>query len=145
MFGVCYTFELLVRHFEVATVAMRDSRKFGVMPIYTTALGQKHALLGSFGDRLFAFEHRNWEAIDLDEARLTQLGGGFLAQESRDGFSKGRAILGLDLGSNIETYLEVNGQTVNECYDVFPAAGRILLQTEGFEIFFRKFELHPLK
>jgi hypothetical protein len=39
----------------------------------------------------------------------------------------------------------VNGTTVNECFDVFPAAGKILLQSEGFEIFFRKFELHPLK
>jgi 3-keto-disaccharide hydrolase len=39
----------------------------------------------------------------------------------------------------------VNGTTVNECYDVFPAAGRILLESEGFEILFRKFELHPLK
>lgn len=39
----------------------------------------------------------------------------------------------------------VNGETVNECRDVFPAGGRILLQTEGFEVFVRKFELHPLK
>jgi hypothetical protein len=39
----------------------------------------------------------------------------------------------------------VNGQTINECYDVFPAAGRILLQSEGFEIWFRKFEVRPLK
>jgi hypothetical protein len=39
----------------------------------------------------------------------------------------------------------VNGTTVNECYDVFPSAGKILLQSEGFEIFFRKFELQPLK
>jgi hypothetical protein len=38
----------------------------------------------------------------------------------------------------------VNGTTVNECYDVFPAAGKILLQSEGFELFVRKFELHPL-
>jgi len=38
----------------------------------------------------------------------------------------------------------VNGQKVNECRDAYPAAGRILLQTEGFEIYFRKFELHPL-
>lgn len=38
----------------------------------------------------------------------------------------------------------VNGKTVNECYDVFPAAGKILLQSEGFEILFRTFELHPL-
>jgi hypothetical protein len=38
----------------------------------------------------------------------------------------------------------VNGSVVNECYDVFPSAGQILLEVEGFEIFFRKFELHPL-
>ena len=41
--------------------------------------------------------------------------------------------------------IKVNGTTVNECYDVFPAAGKILLQSEGFEIFFRNVELHPLK
>ena len=39
----------------------------------------------------------------------------------------------------------VNGITVNECYHVFPAAGKILLQSEGFELFVRKFELRPLQ
>jgi hypothetical protein len=39
----------------------------------------------------------------------------------------------------------VNGETVNEAYDLFPAKGRILLQNEGFEIHFRKFELRALK
>jgi hypothetical protein len=38
----------------------------------------------------------------------------------------------------------VNGITVNECFEVFPPSGKILLESEGFEIFFRKFELHPL-
>ena len=38
----------------------------------------------------------------------------------------------------------VNGQTVNECYNVSPSSGKILLQSEGFEIWFRKFELKPL-
>ncbi len=38
----------------------------------------------------------------------------------------------------------VNGTQVNEAYDVFPAAGKILLQSEGFEIYFRKFEMRPL-
>ena len=38
----------------------------------------------------------------------------------------------------------VNGVTVNECFDVFPSAGKILLESEGFEILFRKWELHPL-
>jgi hypothetical protein len=38
----------------------------------------------------------------------------------------------------------VNGTPVNECYDVYPPAGKILLQCEGFELFVRTFELHPL-
>jgi hypothetical protein len=41
--------------------------------------------------------------------------------------------------------IKVNGHTVNECRDVHPAAGRICLQTEGFEILFRKFEIGPVK
>jgi hypothetical protein len=41
--------------------------------------------------------------------------------------------------------VKVNGATVNHCYDAFPAAGKILLQCEGFELYVRKFEVQPLK
>ncbi|MEK7684096.1 MAG: DUF1080 domain-containing protein [Verrucomicrobiota bacterium] len=40
--------------------------------------------------------------------------------------------------------LRVNGTVVNEAVNVFPRAGKILLQCEGSEIFFRTLELHPL-
>ena len=40
--------------------------------------------------------------------------------------------------------VKINGVTVNEGFDVSPAAGQILLQNEGNEIYFRNFELHPL-
>jgi hypothetical protein len=33
---------------------------------------------------------------------------------------------------------------VNEAFNVFPRADKILLQCEGSEIFFRTLELHPL-
>jgi GMP synthase-like glutamine amidotransferase len=102
LFGVCYTFELLVRHFDVAEVSTRDSRKFGVMPIYTTGYGQKHSLLAPFRDRLFAFEHRNWEAVEMKGKNVEALGGGLLALESRDGHSKGRGLLGFDFGRGVE-------------------------------------------
>ncbi|HLY75890.1 MAG TPA: DUF1080 domain-containing protein [Planctomycetota bacterium] len=39
----------------------------------------------------------------------------------------------------------VNGIQVNEATEVSPSSGRILLQLEGFEIYFRKFELHPIR
>jgi GMP synthase-like glutamine amidotransferase len=102
LFAICYSFEMVVRHFQIAAIAPRAERKFGVMPIYTTPEGQKHPLLAAFGDRLFAFEHRNWEAIEPDEARLRSLGGRVLARESRDGVSKGRALLALDVAPGIE-------------------------------------------
>ncbi|WZP00811.1 DUF1080 domain-containing protein [Isosphaeraceae bacterium EP7] len=46
-------------------------------------------------------------------------------------------------GGRIE--VRVNGVVVNRAYDVSPSAGKILLQTEGFELFVRKFEVQPLK
>lgn len=39
----------------------------------------------------------------------------------------------------------VNGRQVNEAYDVYPAAGKILLQCEGSEVLYRKVELRPLE
>jgi GMP synthase-like glutamine amidotransferase len=102
MFAICYSFELVVHHYKLAEIVPRAERKFGVMPIYTTNAGQQHPLLAPFGDRLFAFEHRNWEAVELDEKRLTTLGGRLLARESRDGVSKGRAILGLSVAPGLE-------------------------------------------
>lgn len=38
----------------------------------------------------------------------------------------------------------LNGVLVNEAFHVKPKAGRLQIQSEGAEIFFRRFELHPL-
>jgi hypothetical protein len=45
-------------------------------------------------------------------------------------------------GGHIETF--VNGTKVNEAFDVLPRAGRIQLQSELAEIFYRRWELWPL-
>ncbi len=104
MFAICYSYELVTMHLNIAEVIPRDGRKFGVMPVYTTAAGRRHPLLAPFGDRLFAFEHRNWEVINLDEKRLAALNGSILARESREGQDdKGFAVLAFNVGEAIET------------------------------------------
>ena len=40
--------------------------------------------------------------------------------------------------------IKINGQTVNQCYDVYPTAGKILLENEKNEIYFRNLEIRPL-
>ena len=44
---------------------------------------------------------------------------------------------------HIQNY--VNGVLANEGFDAFPAAGKIMIQAEGAELFVRKWELQPLK
>jgi len=46
-------------------------------------------------------------------------------------------------GDDVKHY--VNGKLANEGKDPFPAAGKILIQSEGAEVFFRKIKLYPLK
>lgn len=41
--------------------------------------------------------------------------------------------------------IKINGVTVNECYDVTPQSGKILLENEGNEVFFRNIKLRGLK
>ncbi|MCA9268522.1 MAG: DUF1080 domain-containing protein, partial [Planctomycetales bacterium] len=40
--------------------------------------------------------------------------------------------------------IKINGTTVNECVAASPAAGKIALQGEGYEVFFRNVEIRPL-
>lgn len=46
-------------------------------------------------------------------------------------------------GNDIKQY--VNGKLANEGTDPFPAEGKILVQSEGAEVFFRDIKLYPLK
>lgn len=104
MFSICYSYELVTLHLNIADVVQRDGRKFGVMPVYTTTAGRHHPLLAPFGDRLFAFEHRNWEVVNLDEPRLNAMNGSVLARESREGRDdKGSAVLAFNISEAVET------------------------------------------
>jgi len=103
MLVVCHSFELAILHFAIGKMQKRSALKFGLMPAYTTRVGRDVDFLRPFGDRLFTWEHRNWEAVDLDEKRLAECGGAVLATESREGQppDKGRALLGMKFAAGI--------------------------------------------
>ncbi len=101
LFAVCYSFEIAVMHFGIAAMVPRE-RKFGIMPVYPTEEGLASPMFAPFGDRLFVWEHRSWQAVDLDEKKLQALGGTLLARESRDGHSKGRGLMAFHFAKGIE-------------------------------------------
>jgi hypothetical protein len=81
----------------------------------------------------------NWFDKDPDWADVT----GFRGQRDvqGDGHEWTRLEVVCD-GGRIQNY--VNGVLVNEGFDAVPSSGKILLQTEGAELFVRRFELLPL-
>ena len=99
---VCHSFEVAIQHFAFATMERRTERKFGVMPVYMTEAGLRSPLLGPFGERLFVWEHRDWEAVGLDRRKLAETGGELWARESRDGYSKGRGLAAFRFAPAIE-------------------------------------------
>ena len=89
-------------HFRLAEMRPRSTTRFGVMPVYLTDEGRAADYLRPFADRLFAWEHRNWEAVEVDDAEMRALGAKVLSRESRPrGPDKGQAILGLDFGEGM--------------------------------------------
>lgn len=104
LFVVCHSFEIAVTHFAVAEMTKRDTLKFGVMPAYITEPGMRSELFRPFDDRLFVWEHRSWQAVNLDERRLEQLGGELWAVESRPGGSidKGPANMAFKFAPGIQ-------------------------------------------
>lgn len=103
VFAVCHSFEIAMIHFAVAEMRRRSTRKFGVMPAYLTDSGQAADFLRPFGYRLFSWEHRDWEAVNLDARRLRELGGHLLAEEahSQSVVNVGDAIVALAFAPGI--------------------------------------------
>jgi len=106
LLAVCHSFQLSVIHLKVAQMKKRASLKFGLMPAYMTEHGERADFLTPFGYRLFCWEHRNWEALELDEKRLASLGGKVLAKETHQTHDsskyKGDAILALKFAPGID-------------------------------------------
>jgi hypothetical protein len=82
----------------------------------------------------------NWFAKDLAWKDITDFRG---AQDLEKPAGEWNRIECVCKGARISVRL--NGTLVNEAFDVSPQRGKILLQCEGSEIFFRQFELHSLK
>jgi homoserine O-succinyltransferase/O-acetyltransferase len=102
-FLVCHSFELAIQHFRFAEMTRRQDLKFAIFPAYVTDEGTTADFLQPFGERLFVWEHRRWQAVNLDAPRLRNQQGAVLARESRPGLTdKGEALLALKFGPGLE-------------------------------------------
>jgi hypothetical protein len=80
-----------------------------------------------------------WNKHDPAFKELLDTRGRWDVASKRDDWTKVECICDGD-----RVTIKINGQTVNEAYDVKPSSGRILLQNEGHEVWFRNLVIAPL-
>ena len=72
-FLVCHSYELAVQHFGFARIRHRGDLKFAIFPAYLTDEGRQTPFLAPFDDRLFIWEHRHWQAVEMDRHMVSRV------------------------------------------------------------------------
>jgi homoserine O-succinyltransferase/O-acetyltransferase len=98
-FGICHSFQLLSRHFELGNVCKRKSTAFGVFPIHKTEASKHDKYFKHLPDPYYVVDSRDWQMIEPDLQKLTQLKSSILAVEKkREHVPLPRAVMAMNIG-----------------------------------------------
>jgi homoserine O-succinyltransferase len=99
MFGICHSFQLMSRHFELGNVCKRKSTAFGVFPIQKTEVAKHDRFFRNLPDPYYVVDSRDWQMIEPDLDKLAALKANVLAVEKRrDHVPLPRAVMAMSLG-----------------------------------------------
>ncbi len=81
LFFICHSFQIMVRYFELGKVIERESRSFGIVPVHKTNFGKEDKILKSLPNPFLAADFRNWQAIQPDKNKFSELDAKLLCIE----------------------------------------------------------------
>ena len=85
LFAICHSFQILCSLQGIGTINKRESFTFGVTKVIKTAEGRKDDLLQNLNDTFYAADHRYFQVLNPDHAKIDQLGAKILGFEERTG------------------------------------------------------------
>ncbi len=99
---ICHSFQMMVRFFELAEVAERQSASFGIFPVHKTEAGEEDPLLKPLADPFFAADFRKFQVIQPDEVRMKALGAEITCiEKERPHVELERAVMGIRLSPEL--------------------------------------------
>ncbi|MBC8173207.1 MAG: GMP synthase [Chitinophagales bacterium] len=99
IFGVCYSFQMMSRFFEIGNVCKRKSTAFGVFPVHKTENAKSDKFFRNLPDPFYAVDSRDWQVIDPEYDKLMALNGVILSLEKkREHIPLQRAIMAMNIG-----------------------------------------------
>ena len=78
---ICHSFQLVSRHLGLGEVGKRKSTSFGVLPVHLTAAGLAEPVFAGLPEPFYAVDSRDYQLTNLNDKRLTQLGGAVICLE----------------------------------------------------------------
>lgn len=81
VFFICHSFQLICRHYKLATVTKRKSTAFGVFPIHLQISGKNEPVFAGLEDPFYAVDSRDYQVIRPNKERLHKMGAQVLAIE----------------------------------------------------------------
>lgn len=80
-FAICHSFQLLCAHTGIGRITERKKFSFGVTGIRKTEEGKESDFLSKFPEVFYAADHRYFQVVDPDVARLNAIGAQILGVE----------------------------------------------------------------
>jgi len=99
---ICHSFQMMVRHFALASVIERKSESFGVFPVHPTPDGRRDPLFDGLDDPFYAADFRHWQVVRPRADVLASRGATVLALEKKRPYVPlERAVMGIRMSDEI--------------------------------------------
>ena len=96
VFFICHSFEIICRHYRIATVTRRKSTAFGVFPVHITPAGKKEIVFRGLKDPFYVVDSRDYQVVQPNHIKLEMMGAKILCVEKdRPHVPYERAIMGI--------------------------------------------------
>jgi len=94
VFFICHSFQLACRHYGIGYVCSRKSTSFGVFPVHLLNGGKNELVFEAMKDPFYAVDSRDYQVVQPNHHRLTQMGAKILAiEKARPHVNLERAIM----------------------------------------------------
>lgn len=102
VFLICHSFQLVVRHLELAVLSKRKSTSFGIFPVHKTDDGCSEPLLKRLPDPFYAVDSRDYQITEPNIEQLDEMGAAIMCLEKiRPHVALDRAIMSIRFSPEI--------------------------------------------
>lgn len=102
VFFICHSFQLICRHYNIATVSKRKSTAFGIFPMHLLQDGKNEIIFEGLKDPFYSVDSRDYQVIEPKHSKLRQMGSSILAiEKERPHVPLERAVMAIRFNENM--------------------------------------------